>query len=68
MDNPTMTIEEIRALPALAPLKTWKRVTGESLRHLQLEAQRGKLPYCVKVGGRYMVNTSKALAELGLGE
>lgn len=66
--DPTMTIKDVRQLPALCPLKVWRQVTGESLRHLQLEAQRGKLPYCVKVGGRYMVNTSKALADLGLGE
>lgn len=68
MHAPKLTREQIMALPALIDLHTASDASGLSLRWLQAEAKRGNLAGCAKIGRRYLVNSSKFLASIGLGE
>lgn len=67
MNKPTMTIEQVRNLPALIGKKEVAELTGLHPRTVQAMAHKGKLPSVI-VGNRYVFNTARILKLYGLGE
>lgn len=63
---PTMTMEQIRALPALITVPTVRKVTGMHDRSIQYMAARGEIPGVRKVGNRFLFNTKALLEFVGL--
>lgn len=63
---PTMTRQELDALPVLITSRDVIKLTGMTDRAIQGLARAGKLP-CKKMGNRYLFNTAAILELCGLG-
>ena len=67
MRQPTMTIEQVRNLPALISKKEVAELTGLHPRTVQAMARNGKLPSVI-VGNRYVFVTARILELYGLSQ
>lgn len=62
------TIDEVTSgkLPASLPLGDISTGLGRNHRRMQLLAQRGRLPWCKRIDGRYYGDVRLALAWAGI--
>ena len=67
MKKPSLTIEEVKALPTPCRPEDFAKLSGMNLRTVQRLCGTGEIP-ARKFCGRWYINTARALELLGLNE